>query len=83
MNDSQVNKMGVLNLQLIFSPCLNIEPGIVQDLIKYPDILRTPKPSQSSSYKLVQSTEELRSAKGAPDAAPPPKPVRNITKSLI
>ena len=88
MNDAEENKMGVLNLQLIFSPCLNIEPVIVQYLIKYPEILRKQNPTPNPSYTLVESSPKSlqwnRSPKRATESAEAPqKPARSITKSLI
>jgi hypothetical protein len=88
MNNAEENKMGVLNLQLIFSPCLNIEPVIVQYLIKYPEILRKQNPSQNPRYTLAESSPNSlqwnKSSKRATESAEAPqKPARKITKSLI
>ena len=61
MNNSQLNKMSVLNLQLIFSPCLNLEPALVNLFIKYPEILENKNdqsvPVLENNYSLKESVK--------------------------
>lgn len=74
--------MGVLNLQLIFSPCLNIEPLVIQCLIKYPEILKKKRQIKfENNYELqdAETTVENRPKFPRPNEAPQ-KPIRKTVQ---
>ena len=81
MKDSEQNKMGLLNLQLIFSPCLNIEPAMIQLFIKYPEIWRVRNQIKLENNYVIISDKAFNESKSVDINAPnaidaPQKPVR-------
>ena len=81
MNDSEQNKMGLLNLQLIFSPCLNIEPAMIQLFIKYPEIWKVNDQTKLVNYVAIpdKTCTESKSVDIPPKPIDAPqKPMRKV-----